>query len=232
MKRAITAILLLTLLIPCAMAQDSGANREMEHFVYKVKFADLNDVHSILQAMMSPYGRDRIAEDSKTVVVNDFPENITRIREALEAMDVRPHSIMLTVYLFWAQKESSASLPAEGTNEEIRGAIEEVASLMPYNAFTPLGEGAIQLSAKSRNGQLKVGDNVQIQFNSDYTQESRFLVLENFSIVMPRASDGANNLVFQTDVTITDGEITVAGITRPNGTNKAIVSIIKMQVID
>jgi type II secretory pathway component GspD/PulD (secretin) len=228
MKRIIAlSVLLLVASSGLALSQEQE-KPELEQLMYKAKYSSVRELVVIVRNRVSEFGRVTSSRENNLIIIEDTPEKIEEIKTVFAAMDVKPDSILLSIYLFWADDvDADSSLP-ENVTPDIKEALSEVTSLMPYNSFEAMGRGAIQLSATAERGRIKVNDNTYVSFRSKYTQTSKFLVLESFAIT--RTSEGEGEQIFRTDITLSAGEITVAGITRPNGTNKAIVSIVKMKV--
>jgi hypothetical protein len=225
MKRIIAVCLLSAIALSGAMAQETLP--ETETLIYTVKYADYRSAGRLAMSLLSREGQVREIGDSKQLVIHDLPENLATIKAALEKMDVRPDSIMLTIYMFWADTKENSTVDLNGVPEDIREALDEVSALMPYTSFEEMGNGAIQIAATSNQARIKLSEEAYVSFKIDYNQASKFMVLHNYSINL---LDSNPSTVLSTDISISDGEITVAGITRPNGTNRAIVSIVKMVV--
>jgi hypothetical protein len=228
-----TNLFIFTLLLSavfCLAAAQEQNNDELEQLVYSIKYADTYEVRDVVRGLLSPRGSLSIAQEANVIIINDLPEFIAKVSEALKAVDVKPDNILLSLYLFWAEPGEQVEIDTGNLPDLISEALQEASALLPYKKFTQMGGGAIQLAATANRGSLKVNQEFSLHFKCQYSQHSKFLLLRQFSILHQKDGQGDSSNIFSTDVTINDGEVTVAGVTRPNGVNKAIVCVVMMDV--
>jgi len=229
MKRFTFSILLMLLVAASLYAQQEEPTPSLEQWAYNVKYMDGHSAARLARSLLTEYGRVELTGNQNIVIINDLGDNIRNIVAMLEKADVRPDTITITIHSFWAYADPEGIPALESTSEAVAEALEEVTRLMTYKAFEPLGQGSLQLSSESRTGALTLGGNISVEFKPEYRQESKFMLLRNFQIHYRDEEQGIRT-IFQSDININDGEVAVAGIVRPNGSNRALVSIVSMRV--
>lgn len=231
MKKILTAhlILVLTVLLlsPLNAAAQDKKSPELAERIFTISYADLSTVHELARRWATQWGDIVVDPESKTIIVRDTQEAIDRIAAKIAAIDVPPDQIRLTLFVFEASKTEGAMRASE-LPKGVASALDEVKKLMAYKSFSLIDSGMLTMVSTADAGDLRISDNIAISFHMDYHRESKYLRLENLT-VFKEEEDNKLRQLFRTDVALASGEVVVAGASKLNGGDTALLTIVTME---
>jgi len=156
------AFLALAAAAPGPPAGDAGGcpGTAVERRVFPVRFHSMAEAALLLDQLVGPCGAYRVSKPPRAVTVDDTPDNLERIRQALASWDVPPRSVEITVSLVLATMDPPAG---EGVLEEIRGVSRTLSEVMRWSHFERLGSVTLRVSEGGRAEAL-LGDDWQVVF--------------------------------------------------------------------
>lgn len=238
-KTTVSLLFVMLLFLPLlSISQDNQKLPEkpgLSEKVFQITYADLGTVFRTIRTMVTPYGRVSQDELGKKLVVRDTAESLAKISTLIKDMDIAPHRLQLTVFVFEASTSGTGG-DLSSVPPAIKKALEEVKSVMMYKNFTLKTSGMLNAVAmKQTRSQINLSDNLSLEFRMDYNPHSKFLMLNEASLMHRVSSQVVKDVqtvktLFQTDFGIGDGEVVVAGASRLNGTDKALLTVVTLKV--
>ncbi len=196
---AASSFLLLTLLWPAVASAGPPAEgpggcpgTAVERRVFPVRFHSMAEAALLLDQLVGPCGAYRVSKPLRVVTVDDTPENLERIRQALASWDVPPRSVEITVSLVLATMDPPAG---GGVLEEIRGVSRTLAEVMRWSHFERLGSVTVRVAEGGRAEAL-LGDDWQVVFRVAAVDPDQGVIrLEPFELFrLPASREAAAGL--------------------------------------
>lgn len=226
-----TCLIISLLLAPLSMvvAQEQGLGvtqtPELSERVFKINYADTRSVRDAIRILLTPYGRISADRSTQSILVKDTEEALEKVARRIAEIDTPPDQIRLTFFAFKAYKDNRAPRPGN-VPQGVKDALDEVSKLMMYSNYELIDSGMLTLISTARKGNLTLSQNLGIEFGFDYSQQSKLLRMNNFQVYT--MEDGEFSRLFQTDVGVGNGEVIVAGASKLNGGNEALLVIVTM----
>jgi hypothetical protein len=209
-------------------AQEQDEKPALSEKVFRIQYADLKgEIHPNVRRLLTQFGQVVVNESDSSILVRDTAEALSRIEDLIKTMDVPPDRLRMTFYAFKA---------ARGQEQQDIGplsplvieAIEEVNRLMTFDSFQLIDSGMLTLLSSGDAAQLTLSDSFSIEFRYSYNKQSKFMRLNNMEVYY--TAEERRNL-FRTDIGIGSGEVVVAGVSKLNGGDEAVLIILTMEAL-
>lgn len=232
MKKVITAhltvALIVLLLSPLNAAAQEDKKPELVERMFTINYGNLSSLYDIARDFASENGVVTVDRESKTIIVRDTRKAIENIAAKIAAIDVPPDQIRLTFFVFQASKTEGGQQGSE-LPKGVTSALDEVKKLMTYKKFSLIDSGMLTMVSTGDGGDLRLSGDISISFRMDYHRESKYLRLENLRLFKVEEDNKLRQL-FRTDVALGDGEVIVAGASKLDGGDTALLAIVTMNV--
>lgn len=232
MKKLLTAHLVLALTVlllsPLNAAAQENKRPELVERIFTISYADLSTIHDLARRFASEWGVITVDPQSKTIIVRDTRDAIERIATKIASIDVPPDQLRLTFFVFQASKTEGGQQKDE-LPKGVTSALDEVKKLMAYKSFSLIDSGLLTMVSTADAGDLRVSENIAISFHMDYHRESKYLRLDNLTL-FKEDEDKKLRQLFRTDVALGNGEVVVAGASKLDGGDTALLTIVTMDV--
>jgi hypothetical protein len=147
----------LTLVASPAPAQDPSGE-PLAARAFKVHFHPLVDAADLIGPLLSEEGTVTLRPRLSTLVVQDRRAVLERVAELLEAWDLPPRNVEITLSLFLGMdrrdEDPQAPRADHGLSREVRGVLEKLSDFTKWTAYEPLGSRSVT----STEGETVVAD--------------------------------------------------------------------------
>ena len=143
---------------PSAVAADAITAR-----AFAVRFKSLSDAAELVSAVLSAQGTVTLQPRLKTLTVQDRAPVLDRVAALLQSFDTPPRNVEVTLSLFLGtdrrEQEAGRNVPSDSLSRDVRGIAETLGDFTKWNAYEPLGKGAVTGSE---------GERVVVNLSADY----------------------------------------------------------------
>ena len=234
-KATISFIFIVLLMIPAmSQAQDRTTPALVEK-TFQITHAELEQVHGNVRRTLSRYGQVLVDQLGKKLMVKDIAENMPKIEKLIKGMDIAPHRLTMTVFVFEASRAGNSG-DLSMIPPKVKKALDEVKDLMAYKSFKLNTSGMLNSVVKKKTrASINLSEHLLLECMLDYNPHSKFLMLNPAILRYSVRSDVVKDVVktkelLRTDFGIGDGEVVVAGASKLNGGEKALLTIVTLKV--
>jgi len=222
MRQPETMILKALLLLLMLQSFAAGADQVLTK-AFTIKFKKIDEVATIVNALLSDRGAVTMQPRLQTLVVQDYDKNLRQIEMAIAAFDVPPPAAEVSVKLVRASKTTEASISNEIKN------MAKVAEVLKFNQYALLDSGILQCE-EGQNSVLSISKYYQLSFVADIIEEKNNIIrLQNFQL-KKKKKDSEGKEIFVPLLTVTinlrDGETLVLGASRFEESDQALLVIL------
>lgn len=222
MRQQETMILKALLLLLMLQSFAAGADQVLTK-AFTIKFKKVDEVATIVNALLSDRGAVTMQPRLQTLVVQDYDKNLRQIEMAIAAFDVPPPAAEVSVKLVRASKTTEASISNEIKN------MAKVAEVLRFNQYALLDSGILQCE-EGQNSVLSLAKDYQLSFVADIIEEKNNIIrLQNFQL-KKRKKDSEGKEIFVPLLTVTinlrDAETLVLGASRFEESDQALLVIL------
>ena len=241
MKKTRTYLLVFFLLAGTALNLYSSSGlyqSETKKAIVEVKYISASRVHDILRFYTSRNGRIQVLRERNTLIIEDVPEIVEKLRSIIKEIDVRPLDLQFTVDLILGSlaSESKSGL----MDKELRSdpVIRDLQNLLKYQSFKRLDSSIIKVQDNKRSSQRMGGDGMSFLLR----MEPRLIKEEKANTLqvelrlsqrqgINKEGNEISSTLIDTTLALKSGERTVVGVSRLNGGDKALILILSGKVI-
>lgn len=241
MKKA--TILFMTLfmlggMIPTLYAQQDSQTPDFREEIVKVNYIDARTAYSIIMPYMSRNGKLQLVRESNMLVIDDIPEIVEKVLSILEEIDVKPLDLQFTVDLILGSVSSGASgssgTPGSAADKKISSdpLIKELRSLLTYDSFQRLDSTLMSVQDNSRSTQMMGGEGMSFKLDLQprYIKEEKGgSIRVDLSLSSRQYKKDGSPLsltLINTTLSLKSGERSVVGVSKLNGSDKALILIL------
>ncbi|MDH3285969.1 MAG: hypothetical protein OEQ13_14645, partial [Acidobacteriota bacterium] len=161
--------------------------------VVTVRFKPVSDAARLVDQLLGPCGAYRVPKALKLITIEDQPERLARIAEAIGSWDLPPRSVELTVSLIMARRDDGGA--DKGLVGEIRGVTETLSEVTSYTTFERVGTASVR-AMEGGEASLELGGRYKVAFRVGGVDPERGIVqLQPFSLSrLPRPGEAASGL--------------------------------------
>jgi type II secretory pathway component GspD/PulD (secretin) len=222
MRQPETMILKTLLLLLVLQSFATGADQVLTK-AFTIKFKKVDEVATIVNALLSDRGAVTMQPRLQTLVVQDYDKNLRQIEMAIAAFDVPPPAAEVSVKLVRASKTTEASISNEIKN------MAKVAEVLKFNQYALLDSGILQCE-EGQNSVLSLAKDYQLSFVADIIEEKNNIIrLQNFQL-KKKKKDSEGKEIFVPLLTVTinlrDAETLVLGASRFEESDQALLVIL------
>ncbi len=152
---------------------DPCAGIEIRSRVVPVRYKPVSDAARLVDQLLGPCGAYRVPKALKLITVEDEPERLARIAEAIGSWDVPPLNVEMTVSLIMARRDDAG--PEKGLVGEIRGLTETLSQVTSYTRFERLGTASVR-AIEGGEASVELGDRYKVEFRVEGVDPSRGIV--------------------------------------------------------
>jgi hypothetical protein len=177
-----------------ARAQGSGedgavpcAERQLESRAIPVRYRPVNDAVRLVGDLLGPCGAYRVPRSTDVIVVEDEPERLDRISEAVASWDLPPRPVEVSISLVLASREAP---PSQGIAPEIRELSDALSDLMTWSRYQRLGTTTLRVM-EGGVVEAELAEDYRIAFEIGAVDSEHGIVpLEPFALYRRRAQGG------------------------------------------
>lgn len=238
MKKSVIIFLLLFLLIGATQTFHAANDQpELRTEVVTIKYIDAMWARSLLQRYLSRKGKIQELHRGNKLVIEDTPEIVEKILYILKELDVKPLDFQFTIDLILG---SMTLISKEGLDKKLKSdpLIKELRNLLKYTSFERLDSSIIKVQDNSRSTQRIGGKGLSFKLNlrPRHIKEEKsdtFQVELSLSQDKGFKEDGSMKslALINTSLTLKSGDVTVVGVSKLNGGEKALILILSGKVI-
>jgi hypothetical protein len=228
LRIAVVLIVIITVSTLTIAAQEQDEQPALSEKVFRIQYADLQrEIHPNVNRLLSQYGQAVVNASDSSILVRDTADALRRIEDLIITMDVPPDRLRMTFYAFKATRGQEQQ-DIGPISPLVIEAIEEVNRLMTFDSFELIDSGLLTLLSSGDAAKLTLSDSFSIEFRFSYNKQSKFMRLNNMEVYY--TAEEPRNL-FRTDIGIGSGEVVVAGVSKLNGGNEAVLIILTMEAL-
>jgi hypothetical protein len=227
---------------PAQEAASAQSSATMRSEVLHLKYYSGNRMMGLVQNYLSRDGRVSPGPDEKILIVKDFPENIARIRQAVAEVDVKPADLLFTVQLVLGSEQPDKDLATMATSDPI---IKELRNVLKYNQYSLL-DTSVMRALDQQDAEVRLGEKGDFQLwlrpkvvkdeKSALIQTEVRLRMVRIAGLPPNATSAKPEYIttdlIGTTLNIKSGDKTVVGVSKLDGTGKALILIISGKIVD
>jgi hypothetical protein len=155
-------------------------DKELVTKVIEVRFKPLGEAALLVDQLLGPCGSYSVPKTLRLITVEDEPQIVERVGQALASWDVPPRSAEVTISLILALREPSEGL---GIRDEIRDVSETLSQLTRYTSFERLGSATVKV-IDGAAAEADLGDRYRVSFRVGGIDAERGIVhLEPFDLL-------------------------------------------------
>jgi hypothetical protein len=224
---------------PATLAEGSAArcdDVELDSIVVPVRYKPVSDAARLVDQLLGPCGAYRVPKALGVITVEDEPERLERIADAVASWDAPPRSVEVTVSLIMARREEGAA--GEGFVGEIRGVTETLSEVTAYTTFERIATATI-VASEGRDATIDLGGRYRASFRVGAVDTRRGIVqLEPFSLErVPGPGEVASGMprrvrrLLSADLDLPEGQLHLVGAPGRDR-EKAIFLALKVWSVD
>lgn len=249
MKKGILALLALAftlaLVVPASAGEDTqekaATKPPLKTELVRLKYFSGMQMMSLVETYLSRDGRVVPGPDAKILVISDYPENIARVLQAIEQIDVKPADLLFTIQLvLGSETEEKGGEPVP--NDPI---IRELRNLLKYKNYSLL-DTSLMRAMDNTDSEVRMGEKADFEFwikpkvirDEKATLIQMEVRLRRIAIagVPPNATSSKVEYIttdlIGTTLNVKPGDKTVVGVSKLDGSGKGLILIISGKIVD
>lgn len=170
-------------------AQVDCSQRKLSTQVVQVRYKPVSEAALLVNQLLGECGAYRVPKSLRMITVEDEPQRIAQIVEAVASWDTPPRAVDVTVSLVLATREPpprNQSAQA-GIADEIRGVSRTLSELTNYTRFERLATVSVQ-SFEGGEAVVDLGEMYQVAFSVEHVDPGRAIVFDPFQLKRRMAS--------------------------------------------
>ena len=202
--------------------------------VFKIQFKEPSDVAHIVGQLLTEKGSVTFSPKLRTLTVQDRRDVLDRVQDAINADDLPPRSVQLTVTLIMAGMNDQAA--KQPISREVRGITDSLLNLPNWTEYKTLGSSAISGSEGSK-ASVDIGDfRIELDIESvSETAASGLGIIRLNPLVLQRAVKGADGAVtyrpvYRQTCNLTNDRLLTIGATKSESDSKAVFLAIRARI--
>lgn len=147
--------------------------------VFTIRYRPVSEGALLVDQLLGPCGSYKVPKSLRLLSVEDEPNRLARIAEALASWDLPPRTVEITVSLILASRDPA---PPGGLAQEIRGVSETLSQVTRWTSFNRLGSVTLRV-AEGGEAEAELGDGYSVAFRLATVDKERQVVqLEPFDL--------------------------------------------------
>jgi len=142
---------------------------------FPVRFKSLSDAAELVSAVLSAQGTVTLQPRLKTLTVQDRASVLDRVAALLASFDTPPRNVEVTLSLFLGtdrrEQEAGRNVPTDSLSRDVRGIAETLGDFTKWNAYEPLGKGAVT-GAEGETVVVNLSDDYRVRYQVDVVQDA------------------------------------------------------------
>jgi hypothetical protein len=232
-------VLIAALLLPCCWSV-VAAQVDADPFMaraYQVRHRPLADAYEVVDAVLSPEGTATLRPRLRLLVVQDRRSVLDRIESLLQAFDVPPQSVDVTLTLFLgtdrlAARGERSRAAGEGLSQEVRGVLDTLGDVTKWVAYEPLGSRSIT-GVEGDSVTATLSDDYRVVFKVQSVDEGAGEVrFERVALQRLETDEEGNEQVrdvYAAGMSLSAGRMHVVGAARQPGSDRALFLILQVR---
>lgn len=251
MKKGMIAVLVLAFTMAVALpvlaqdpAQEAAAKPAgtIKTELLHLKYFSGGSMMPLVRTYLSRAGNVMPGPNDKILVVQDYSENIARLRQAVAEVDVKPADLFFTVQLVLGSEEEEKGAEPMASGDPI---IKELRNLLKYDHYSLLDTSVVRALDK-QDSEVRIGEKAEFELwlkpkvvkdeRSSLIQIEVRLTQIRMAGLPPGATSAkpeyiTTNLI-GTTLNVKSGDKTVVGVSKLDGTGKGLILIISGKIVD
>lgn len=253
MKRTLIALMTLAFALAVAgpaFAEDPAAGPAQEAKVsstspvkteiLRLKYYPAVRMMQLINTYLSREGRVSQGPDEKILAISDHAENIARIREAVAEVDVKPADLLFTVQLILGSDEEEKGAEPMPSSDPI---IKQLRGVLKYKAYSLL-DTSLMRALDQEDSQVRLGErgDFELRLKPKVVRDTPLIQTEvrlrQIRIAgLPAGATSSKPEYIVTDLigttlNVKSGDKTVVGVSKLDGTGKALILIVSGKIVD
>jgi hypothetical protein len=205
--------------------------------IVKVNYIRAGQAMTLLHFYMSRDGRIRFDDKLGLLTIKDTPEIVGKVLAALKEIDLRPKDLLFTVDLVLAsmnKEENDQGLKSDTVMKDLR-------KVLSYKFYKKIGSSIVRIQDKNHSEHRIGGEgiNLRLAMTPRYIKEEKGemfqlnIDLRHEAVISEAGGEKETKTIrlFETVLTMKNGERTVVGVSKLNGGNNALILILTGKVI-
>lgn len=155
------------------------AGRAIQARVFTLRYRPVAEGAQLIDQLLGPCGSYKVPKSLRLVSVEDEPERLARIAEALASWDLPPRTVEITVSLILASRDPA---PPGGLAQEIRGVSDTLSQITRWTRFDRIGSVTLRV-AEGGEAEADLGEGFSVAFRLAGVDSERHVIqLEPFDL--------------------------------------------------
>lgn len=181
---------------PASSAAEAAASEDpdpceelrLESRAITVRYRPIDEAVRLIGGLLGPCGAYRVPRSTDVVVVEDEPERLDRVEEAVASWDLPPRPVEVSISLVLASREAP---PSEGIAPELRELSDALSDLMNWSRYQRLGTTTMR-AMEGGVVEAEIAEDYRIAFEIGAVDPEHGIVpLEPFALYRRLARGGA-----------------------------------------
>jgi hypothetical protein len=152
-----------------------------------VRYRPVNEAARLIGELLGPCGAYRVPRSTEVIVVEDEPDRLDRISEAIASWDLPPRPVEVSISLVLASREAP---PSKGIAPEIRELSDALSDLMTWSRYQRLGTTTLRVM-EGGVVEAELAEDYRIAFEIGAVDSEHGIVpLEPFALYRRQARGG------------------------------------------
>lgn len=223
-------------------AKEGQGQPDVKKELVRLKFVPGTEIITLLSSLLDlRYERVTVDASKKFLTLMATPENIEKMKQVIQEVDVKPADLLFTVQLAMGSESQAAG------NDPIQNdpLIRELRGLLRYKSYTLLDSSMVRVINKEK-GEVVMGPRAEFEFAlwPEVSGDAKAPVIKTAvrlrqvlraatpeSATMKAAQPVVSTLIEST-LNIKSGERTVVGVSKLDGGDKGLILIISGKIVD
>ena len=115
-----------------------GINRA-EVMTFKLNYVDIDEVEKVITKLVSESGKLTVYKPEKTLIVEDMPRNLAKVKKVLKSLDIPPRQVLIEAKILEIRLNDDTSLGIDW-NDTFRGLLDSTGNIST-RGLTTLSQG-------------------------------------------------------------------------------------------
>jgi len=208
--------------------------------ILRLKYYSAQKMYGLINTYLSRDGRVSQGPDEKILAISDHAENIARIRQAVAEVDVKPADLLFTVQLVLGSGEEEKGAEPMPASDPI---IKQLRGVLKYSAYSLL-DTSLMRALDQEDSQVRLGEkgDFELWLKPKVVKDTPLIQTEvrlrQIRVAgLPAAATTSKPEYIVTDLigttlNIKSGDKTVVGVSKLDGTGKALILIISGKIVE
>lgn len=216
---------------PGESAKSRTARGGLATGVFTIRHRDVDEAYLLISPFLGPRGSIRSQPHQRTLTVVDTPDTLRRVAELIEAYDLPPRSVEVSVQLILATVGGG---PPDAPPPPIRGVIEKLNALNTrWKDYRLVGDAKI-MGLEGERTTVEVGEDYRVGFRVDrISLENRTIRFKPFELQRRQPTVEGTirySSVMNTVLNLRDSQLFIVGASKMERSNRALFMTITASV--